>query len=401
MKNNDIYRFLHLLILAVFFFSCVESIDFGTESFESALIIDATISNEEKEQMVLLSRTYKFEEEGPNPEIGASVNVVSNGENYVFEEIEPGMYVSVNPFKAMPNVDYQLKIGTRDGRAYASSSTRLTQSAEMDELYLERESNDDGIAGISIYVDSFDPTNSSKYYRYEYEETYKIIAPNWVANDLIVTNPTWPFCSVELVKRPLNKKVCYNTVLSSDINLASTIGLTEDRVSKHLIRFIDDDNYIISHRYSILVRQFVQSKEAYAYYEALSKFSDDGNIFSQSQPGFFSGNVFSESNTSEKVVGFFDVSTVASQRIYFNYEDHYPDEALPPYASLCVPFAPLRFGNPCECCGGLISGINFEGYKYLRLNEGELNGGPYVMVINECGDCTSLGSSTVPDFWID
>ena len=28
-------------------------------------------------------------------------------------------------------------------------------------------------------------------------------------------------------------------------------------------------------------------------------------------------------------------------------------------------------------------------------------GGPHVMVIPECGDCTTIGTNVVPDFWIE
>ena len=160
-------------------FSCVEEIDFATntETFESALVVEATITNEYKQQQVRLSRTYMFEEEVPNPEVGAQVTIIANGEQFAFAEVENGVYLSTSQFAAQPNVDYQLKITTSNNRTYASKPTQLTAVTQIDNLYAERIINDLGEDGVAIYVDSFDPTSNARFYRYEYEETYKIQAP--------------------------------------------------------------------------------------------------------------------------------------------------------------------------------------------------------------------------------
>ena len=60
-----------------------------------------------------------------------------------------------------------------------------------------------------------------------------------------------------------------------------------------MVRFINRNNYIISHRYSILVRQFVQSNEAFTFYETLNDLSRNESLFSETQPGFLAGNVSS------------------------------------------------------------------------------------------------------------
>jgi hypothetical protein len=291
--------------------SCVEEIGFENESFESALVIDATITNEDKQHEVLLSRTYQFEDREPHPESNATVTISGNGAIYEFEEDEVGRYVSKSTFSAVPNVDYQLQINTNNGRSYASSPTQLTSTTQIDALYAERETNDDDVNGMSIYVDSYDPTGNSKYYRYEYEETFKIIAPEWRNIDLIVLEED-PFCIVGEVDRPDEQEVCYRTETSAALNLASTEGLSEDRLFRHLARFVRSDDYKISHRYSILVKQFVQTEEAHNYYKTLLKFSEEGSLFSQVQPGFVVGNIISENSADEIVIGIFEVSSVTS-----------------------------------------------------------------------------------------
>ena len=394
MKMTRTYN-LYLSIALLFLSSCVEEIDFEIETFESALVIEATITNEEKQQVILLSRTFQTEEDGPPPERNASVKVLAAGNSYAFEELEPGRYVSTIPFSAQSSIDYKLNITTSNGRTYSSIPTTLSQATQIDAVYAVRETNINAVNGMSIYVDSFDPTGNSKYYRYSYEETYKIIAPRWVPQDLVLLNELT--CAVDLrPTRPQEERVCYNTVASNTINQISTNSLTEDRVTRHLVRFIDSEDFIISWRYSILVNQYIQSSTAYAYFETLNNFASEGSIFSQIQPGFFEGNVSSETNPNEKVIGFFDVSSVSSQRLYFNYEDFYPDEPLPPLGYSCEPVHLEQF-TISGACGTLISGLLTDNVVYY--SGGSM--GPFNMVLRACGDCTALGNNVAPDFWED
>jgi hypothetical protein len=115
MKMTRTYN-VYLSIALIFLSGCVEEIDFEIETFESALVIEATITNENKNQEILLSRTYQTEDDGPPPERNASVEILAGGSSYVFEELEPGRYVSTFPFSAQPSIDYILSITTSNGR---------------------------------------------------------------------------------------------------------------------------------------------------------------------------------------------------------------------------------------------------------------------------------------------
>jgi len=407
MNYKNISQLFFISMSMLLFTSCIEEIDFETETFESALVIEATITNEVKNQEILLSRTYQFEEDGPNPESNATVIVETENSIFSFNEIEPGRYVSTNEFGAVTNEAYQLKINTSNGRSYVSSPTFLTQVTQIDDVYAVRETNDDGENGMSIYVDSYDPTGNSKYYRYDYEETYKIVSPTWSPKDVIVLDDLT--CEVDLINKAQEEKTCYNTEESLRINLFATNELTEDRVNRHLIRFIGSDNYIMSHRYSILVKQYIQSREAFNYFKTLKDFSEEGSLFSQTQPGFFNGNIVSEINSEEKVIGFFDVSTVSSQRIFFNYDDYYPNEDLPPFFIACEPTEHYQY-TTTGLCGSLISELERDRVVYhsgvekildTEISNDSILVGNFLMVLRPCGDCTALGSNIVPDFWTD
>jgi hypothetical protein len=267
------------ILLALTICSCVETFDFENEvdSFESALVIEATLTNELKNQKILLSRTFQLDTVIPSPESSASVRVIDNLQNeYEFQESGLGTYISTLPFAAVPNHEYQLKIETAEGRSYSSKMMKLTQSTPIDMIDVERGINDDGIEGISILVNTYDPTGNSRFYRYEYEETYKIVAPRYSAFEIVFDDGS--FFDYTLGIREEQERICYNTVKSNTIIQTSTLNLVEDRLEGFTARFIDRNNYIMSHRYSILVKQYVQSEEAFSFYSILKNLSESENL---------------------------------------------------------------------------------------------------------------------------
>lgn len=397
LKLRKSYPFFFLLLIV---FSCVEEIDLKTvETFESALVVEATITNELKTQEVLLSRTYQLGVDGPVNESNATVKVIDeNLVEYLFQETEPGKYHSVNEFAAQPILGYTISIITQEGKVYSSTSTLLTHSTQMDDLFFERGFNEEGEEGVSVFVNSFDPTSNSNFYRFKFEETYKIVAPSWVFEDLIIVNEDPIEFGFE--ERPIEELICYNTEVSNAIIITNTNNLQEDRLDKFRVLFINRNNFIITHRYSILVTQYVQSREAYTFYETLKDFSESESILSETQPGFLVGNLFSQSNSQEKVLGFFEVVSADTQRIYFNYEDLFPDEISPPYAVDCNDFfAPSDLPTP----GGNIPLVDAlaEGiWKYYQPNDDPVDDeGPYDLVVRPCGDCTFYGESNPPVWW--
>ncbi|PWL38063.1 DUF4249 domain-containing protein [Flagellimonas aquimarina] len=387
------YHFIFLVLLNGLFFGCVEPFDAATEDFESALVIDALITNEFKHQVVYLSRTFRLEDGISSGESNAAIKIEdSQGNEYVFQESVPGTYVSTNMFSAQPNVEYQLSITTSGGSSYISNSVVLPTNTSIDNLYAAVETNDQNVEGVAILVDTFDPEGESQYYRYDYEETYKIVAPRWNPQDLIVVSESPVIYG--FAPRPREEQVCYNTVNSLNIILGNTTGFSEDRLTRFPIRFLDRFDYIIGHRYSILVRQYVISREAHSFYTTLNEFSGLESIFSENQPGFFSGNIIPQNDPKEKVVGFFDVSSVDSERIFFNHEDFFPEDLVPTYPDDCRITTPIL--------GELFGAINFNTSKYAGPHEPEdASEGIYKLVPRVCGDCTVLGSSTIPDFWIE
>ncbi|WP_271764870.1 DUF4249 domain-containing protein [Aquimarina algiphila] len=388
--NNKTYHILLGVLILFCITNCTEEFKLQTETFEDIIVIEANITDELKHQVVKLSKTFRFEDDNLSGEKDAEVKISdSEGSEYLFQETDLGVYTSVLPFQALSDREYTLSIQTNDGKSYISDSVELTPKTSIDKLYAERIINEKGKEGIGIFVDSFDATGNASFYRYEFEETFRFVAPEFNDFDLILLsdNPL----TVDFVRRPLEKRVCYKTNPALDILITKTEDFDENRVSKFLVRFIGIDDYTISDRYSILVHQFVQSRETYEFYQTLKEFSNSITLFSQTQPGFIVGNIKSLSNEKENVLGLFQVSSISSKRIFFNYRDFFPKEDLPPYFEDCNVGAPRINGFSSIIRSGL--------FLFAGLNDDPEQGGPYKLVEKECGDCTEIGNSEIPEFW--
>lgn len=389
-------RFFLMLISATAINSCVEPYDFETETFEDMLVVEALITNEVKRQEITLSRTYRLEEEEPAAERGASVSITDDtGNEFTFSETGiPGVYASNMEFGLQPQRSYQLHIHTQDGNSYTSDSAAFLPGAEIDDLYAQRTIHD-GEEGVALMVDSESSSAASNFALYEYEETYKIVSPFTVRNTIEFQGNNW-----SIVPNTRNETVCYNTKPSNEIILSNTSSLSENNLKSFVVRFLKKDNPVLAQRYSILVKQYSLTPEAYSYYSTLKKISGSESVLSDNQPGFVNGNIYSQDNEDDKVIGYFTLSAVSTKRIYFNYYDFFEfSEPRPQFPESCLIFRP---GESFDTPIGMIKGgtVRFYGLASSPSDE-ELGDGPMRVIATECVDCTVYGKNEAPDFWIE
>jgi len=393
IKNQG--KIIFLLLLSLLLNSCTETYNLQTNTYEEAIVIEATLTNELKKQEIKITKTSRFEDEGVTTETGATVTVKDNLNNqYVFRE-QADKYVSESEFEIISGRQYRLEITTKDGKIYESANETLTTKSPITEIVPTVVSKEKEGTGVQINVNSYDPTRTSKYYRYEYEETYKIVAPKWSSERAVVTG-TQSF-KVEEDNDP-NKKVCYGTKKSTDIIITNTNNLSEDRVN-FPVRFIREDNYIIAQRYSILVKQYVENQEAYAFHKIMKDMATSSSALSPKQPGIISGNIRCTNNADAKVIGYFDVSSVSSQRIFFNYTDLFPPTNTPAYLNVCenVSYRYCFTANTTPPCDGLtvISALQNNAMVYVA----GVDSPTVTLVDAACGDCTTFASNIIPSFW--
>ncbi|WP_445382060.1 DUF4249 domain-containing protein [Robiginitalea sp. IMCC43444] len=409
---------LAISIWVVLLQACIDPFPIEQNGFEDILVVEATLTDEQKVQQIRLSRTYPFDSLAPVAESGATVSIqASGGQEFTFQETEPGLYSSSQAFGILPETEYRLEINSRSGTTYLSDPESLPGTASIDRLYAVRESNENGTEGVFVYLDGSANSGNADYFRYEYEETYKIIAPEWSPEEFLLTNydpcalPEITY-NLEIVPRSEEQQVCYNTVASNSVILNDGNSLSGDAFEGLAVRFLGATDFMIRHRYSILVKQYVQQPEAFSYYQALSDFSSSENIFNSTQPGFLNGNIRVAGDPDAKVIGYFELATVSEERLFFNFEDIFPDLPIPPYIQNCIVSsapddhisycAPGPTGpNPCP--RSVVESVDQGLISYVGPNSENLGTcpGTYAYVPRPCGDCRELGSNIIPEFWTE
>jgi len=343
------------------------------------LVVDGFINNSADTTSIYLSRTRKLSDGATNsPEIHAQLTLedASGAILYYFQEKDNGNYI-VPGISLDVNRTYKLRINTADGKHYASDEIQVKQTPPIDSVSWERQDN-----GLTIFVNTHDPQNNTRYYRWEYTNTWEYYSRYYSG---------FKYENHDVIPRRPDEDVykCWTTRNSTDLQLGSSAKLSEDVIHKSPIRFIPVNAIELSGIYSILVRQYAITKEGYEYFQNLKKITEQlGSIF-DAQPSQLTGNIHLTDDPTEPVLGFVTASSVEIKRIFIRHE-----EVVPWYYALqCEdPFiVPL---DSLEDYFGTGVYIPTSQYSPRGIIEG------YYAGTDGCVDCTSHGGTNVkPDFW--
>jgi len=385
MPSRNHINFLLITVLLAFS-ACTEPFEVETTDFQDILIINASITTESKQHEIYISRSYEEGDEEVQVS-GATVEVLINGGSSIgFEQTSPGIYRSNVEFAAEPGVDYQLRVIDENGEMFTSSQVQLTAPTTIDDIRARRVLNQNGEDGVEIYVDGTSTGESEGYFRYEYEETYKIESFYKPLQEFRIVTESPPL--LEIINKEREERICYVTEASNSILIAETNNLSEDKVMDFPVRFIERRDRRIAHRYSILVKQYAQTNVSYEFYQTLKSFSSSDNLFSQPQPGLIVGNVRHMNDDSVKVVGLFEAVSFTTSRFFFSFQEIFGNDI--PFLDDCGFDRYSSLSDP-----ELFQRIESGQYKYI----GEDPPFVYQVAPAKCVDCTLLGSNEVPDFW--
>ncbi len=274
------------------------------------LVVDGVIKNSvDSPTIIVLSRTKKLTDTVLNsPESNATVIVEgSNGEIFHLAETSAGNYF-IDHMILNSSDTYRLKINTTSGGEYLSDFVAVKQTQPIDSLNFKQPGD------LTVYVNTHDPSNATKYYRWDYVETALSTAEG--QTDLGVNN------GMIFIRDSTNQIYnCWHITNSTDIIIGSTVALTEDVVNEYPIITIPQNSEKIGLRYSILVKQYAITQEAYQYYKILKTNTEQqGSIFDV-QPSQLKGNIYSVNNPDETVVGYVTASSVQQQRLFIRNDE--------------------------------------------------------------------------------
>jgi hypothetical protein len=343
----------------------------------SFLVVDGYI-NSTGPTVFRLSRTRNINDKTPPPpEANARVFVEEQqGRQLALSNSGNGVYAGDNlPIDA--SKQYRLLIRTAEGKDYASAFVAVKTTPPIDSVSWKLEKD-----GLQIYVNSHDPRQQTHYYRWDYEETFEFTSAFYSVLE---------YTNGQLRNRTNNINRCWRTLRSTDINIGTSVRLSQDRIREAPLVFTPLPSVKFNYQYSILVRQYAQTQEAYQYWETLKKNTENIGTLFDPLPTQLTGNITCLTDTREPVLGFVSACSVTEKRLFIKAQDlakgwrfvneygNCPQDTIPPalvhktFSDLVIPLQELLSPR------GTVIGYTFSAVS--------------------CVDCRQRGSNEKPAYW--
>ncbi len=379
------YCILGFVVTTVFFLKCRQPYNPPIpKSNLGYLVVDGIIINGPDSTVINLSRTQNLTDSAfvNNPETGAFVTVVGqNSEIYPLTERSPGTYMT-SGLNLNLNETYKLKIITTNGKEYLSDSVPVKQTPPIDSVFWQQDTS-----GVNIYLTTHDPSNNTRYYRWNYTETwqyntYEQSSFDWVNNQIVIRDSSTQIYN------------CWGSDNSSSILIGSSAKLSQDVINQNPITTVPSGSEKISYEYSILVNQYAITSDEFNYLQTTKSYTEQlGGLFDP-QPSQIVGNIHCVTTPSEPVLGFINASSVSSARIFVFYRNLPLPWVYVPYylTDSCYNFLTVP--------DSLNSFLPPTGQRYYVLIGQTTTGNKYILTTSFCADCRLHGGTSIkPPFW--
>jgi Domain of unknown function (DUF4249) len=400
MKKRSVV-FSFILILSMSLIRCIDPFNPKLEEFQSLLVVDAMLTDEDAPAYVRLTRTTETLDERLPMVTSASVSITDDlGNSTSLGEVAAGVYQSdILNLRGTAGREYTLRIRTKDGKEYESNSCPLNEARDIDSVYFGQSSQiaDDGEEqqGIRIYIDSKDPSKH-KYYRWAYEEWWKFRIPYPVTYKYIRQDSIVPI--------PVENLTCYKNRKSDEVLIQFSDSEVNGEFTKKPVCFIaSDKSDRLLIQYCIQVSQYAISANEYEFWRLTKEIGESGGDIFDKQPFPIISNIHCVSDPGENVLGYFQVCGVRKKMIYIKGSD-ITAMGLQPYHYVCD----MITKGPQDYLGGTMSfydiyqyftTLNYNFIAPLYLNPTVLD--RLMFLDKNCSDCTRTGSPDKPDFWVD
>lgn len=397
-------RIIYSALLALCLWACVEPFEPEVGTYDSALVVDGIFSDSEEPSTVYLSSSFDYAAIEVPVVTGAQVMIEDDqGNSIVLEETKAGVY-QTNPaqFRGQIGRSYRLLINTPDGNRFESDWEVMKTAPPVETIeaeYMEREQDNPllkPIPGLQLYLSTSDSENNTRFYRWEFEETYQYLLryPPFIRVEFGPTPGQGNDEIFEIIGPEFEGFRCWKTEESRQILVATTENLTEDVVADFPLHFVSNKTPRLAYRYSILVKQYAISKENYEFLNKVKELNQTTGSLFDAIPNEVFGNVRSSDGKNIPVLGYFSVAGVSSKRVFFDRSDT-PFTSSPPFGPTCLTDTiPLSFIT----LDRKLNSNDWILYDY-HVNDNEERIG-YLLSRQACTSCAGDdATNTKPDFW--
>jgi hypothetical protein len=374
-------RLLIILVLIILAGNCITPFTPETEEEKVMLVVKGIITDQYGINTVKLTTSVPLEKKNiEKPYRGCTVTIIDDlGNTCLLTEKQPGEYVTdPEQFQGIAGRRYKLRIENNkpgdQNHVYESSFIEMVQVPQIDSVYYKKVDIDSHfgiINGCQIYVDTHDPLNRCRNYRWEFSETWEFHLPE----------------EYNMVEH----RICWLTENSEIINVKSTSLLEENRITRYPLYYIPPKSDRFQVKYSILVTQYSIDEQEYDYWSKVKNIAQEVGTLYDVTPASIAGNIYCTDDSTETVLGYFSVSSVCSKRLFI--KDTF--EGLTDRYIYCTEGA-LRVAGSFEGVSGL-------GSRWWVIIEVPAMFVPiYILTrFHDCADCRVRGTDIEPPFWHD
>jgi hypothetical protein len=368
-------RIIFFLLIIIFLAGCRDRYELPLRQNDVSLLVVEGVLNVNGPTTISLSRTVKVNDNASiKPELNAQVSVEDkNGGSFPLTTTAAGMYSHAQlPMTA--GEQYRLRIRTANNKEYLSDFVVAALTPEIDSVSWKKERD-----GVMIYANTHDPSDNTRYYKWNYEET-------WEIRSFYPTNYKW-IGGADIVYWGLYNYQCWKYENSSNILLGTTAQLQSDVIKEAPLTFIQPGSEKLGVRYSVLVKQQSLTKAAYEYLSLMKKNTESlGTIFDP-QPSELRGNIHCISNPGEDVIGYLTASSFTEKRLFIT-----SGEADWRFIQFCESFRVLNHPDSIK--------LWVPGYLPYAPDMIGLNIVAYFFSSARCVDCTARGGNLAkPSYW--
>ena len=375
-------------LLALLVAGCKEHYESPVQSpLTGYLVVEGVVNSGSGTAGITLSRTTKLDNRNILTETGAIVKLEGEDNSvYAFGDRGQGIYSTSN-LNLNTAVKYRLHITSNGGKDYLSDYVAVKSNPPIDSISWKRENG----GGVQLYANTHDTQNNTRYYQWAYDETWQIQSTYYSVLKYKVTQPniySVVYKDSATFSYDPNIINCWQYNSSNTLLLGSTAKLSKDVVYLP-VAFVPHGSIKIGLLYSINVKQYAWTKEGYEFLEKMKKNTEStGSIF-DAQPSELNGNIHNISDSSEPVIGYFNICPVQEKRIFIRVSE------LPQwdYQSGCYAVEIKNISDTIFAKGlGLMPTI---------VGETSPTGGiaTFFAAPSQCVDCTLRGSNIKPAYW--
>ncbi|ULQ50736.1 DUF4249 domain-containing protein [Flavihumibacter fluvii] len=395
---RSLFLFLFFLFAII---ACRENYESPVKSpVTGYLVVEGVINSGPGATNIRLSRTTTLDNRTIAYETGATVIIEGEDNSTRILAGNPDGLYSASDLYLNNNIKYRLKITTNAAKEYISDYVKVRNNPPIDSISWKRENSGAEVNGVQFYISTHDPLDSTRYYQWEYEETWEYHAVHQSRVKYQVRNLPGDTKEYKAVFRfPPNESVfdsslyfCWRGNSSSDILIGSSAKLAKDVINLPLL-YISPGSEKLSELYSVNVKQVSWSKEGYEFLERMRKNTEQtGSVF-DAQPSTLNGNIHCITDPDEPVIGYVSICAVQEKRVFLNSLELKDWNYQPPFC-------------PQDTLINNSDSIKAFGLDFIPTNALPCPSGPcieitsFLMAKPSCVDCALNGGSTVkPPFW--